>query len=226
QHFRARQSDSRHGGIPGDLGLSACPETRRLWKTRSPKGHATRTPRAGDFLRQRKMRVLSRGPLLHRQPDAQPTRRALLQGTGHQRFDRTVRWRRTNQDSCPAGLERYSALLSRRTVNDLGRHRRVLQSDSRHKADSPGEKRLGGIHAGAVKFRASTGQDALRTMNTRRDFLNLGVKGSAMAATAALLPQAWSAQVDTGDGRNMNSMANSADSNSGVNYKPCFRFGL
>jgi len=35
------------------------------------------------------------------------------------------------------------------------------------------------------------------TMNTRRDFLNLGVKGSAMAAAASLLPQAWSAQVDT-----------------------------
>jgi len=64
------------------------------------------------------------------------------------------------------------------------------------------------------------------TMNTRRDFLNLGVKGSAMAATAALLPRAWSAQVDTGDGRSMNSMANSGDSNSGVHYKPPFRFGL
>jgi D-threo-aldose 1-dehydrogenase len=63
-------------------------------------------------------------------------------------------------------------------------------------------------------------------MSTRRDFLNFGVKGSAMAATAALLPQAWSAQVDTGDGRNMNSMANSADRNSGVHYKPPFRFGL
>ena len=63
-------------------------------------------------------------------------------------------------------------------------------------------------------------------MSTRRDFLNLGVKGSAMAATAAFLPQAWSAQVATGDGRNMNSMANSADSNSGLHYKPPFRFGL
>jgi D-threo-aldose 1-dehydrogenase len=63
-------------------------------------------------------------------------------------------------------------------------------------------------------------------MNTRRDFLNLGVKGSAMAATAAFLPQAWSAQVDPGDGRNMNSMSNSGDSNRGLHYKPPFRFGL
>jgi D-threo-aldose 1-dehydrogenase len=63
-------------------------------------------------------------------------------------------------------------------------------------------------------------------MSTRRDFLNLTVKGSAMAAAAALLPQGLSAQVNTGDGRNMNSMENSADSNSGVHYKPPFRFGL
>lgn len=63
-------------------------------------------------------------------------------------------------------------------------------------------------------------------MNTRRDFLNLGVKGSAMAATVALLPRAWSAGVNAGDRRNMNSMENSADRNSGVHYKPPFRFGL
>ena len=66
----------------------------------------------------------------------------------------------------------------------------------------------------------------LESMSTRRDFLNLAVKGSAMAAAAALLPQGLSAQVNTGDGRNMNSMENSADSNSGVHYKPPFRFGL
>jgi len=63
-------------------------------------------------------------------------------------------------------------------------------------------------------------------MSTRRDCLNLTVKGSAMAAAAALLPQGLSAQVNTGDGRNINSMENSADSNSGVHYKPPFRFGL
>jgi D-threo-aldose 1-dehydrogenase len=58
----------------------------------------------------------------------------------------------------------------------------------------------------------------LESMSTRRDFLNLTVKGSAMAAAAALLPQGLSAQV--------NSMENSADSGSGVHYKPPFRFGL
>jgi D-threo-aldose 1-dehydrogenase len=63
-------------------------------------------------------------------------------------------------------------------------------------------------------------------MSTRRDFFNLTVKGSAMAAAAALLPQGLSAQMNTGDGRNMNSMENSADSNSGVHYKPPFRFCL
>src|ERR1700686_95327 len=62
------------------------------------------------------------------------------------------------------------------------------------------------------------------TMNTRRDFLNLGVKGSAMAA--ALLPRAWSGRINAGDRRNMNSMDNSTDRNSGVHYQPPFRFGL
>lgn len=47
-----------------------------------------------------------------------------------------------------------------------------------------------------------------------------------MAATAAFLPQAWSAQVNTSDSRNMNGMENRADSNSRVHYKPPFRFGL
>ena len=47
-----------------------------------------------------------------------------------------------------------------------------------------------------------------------------------MAATAALLPRSWSAQVNTSDGRNMKPMANSAHSNSGIHYKPPFRFGL
>src|SRR5260370_21263134 len=66
----------------------------------------------------------------------------------------------------------------------------------------------------------------LASTSPRRAFLNLTVKGSAMAAAAALLTQGLSAQVNTGDGRNMNSMENSADSNSGVHYKPPFRFGL
>jgi D-threo-aldose 1-dehydrogenase len=63
-------------------------------------------------------------------------------------------------------------------------------------------------------------------MSTRRDFLNLTVKGSTMAAAAALLPQAVSAQVNTEDGSNMNSIENNSAGNSGVHYKPLFRFGL
>jgi D-threo-aldose 1-dehydrogenase len=47
-----------------------------------------------------------------------------------------------------------------------------------------------------------------------------------MAATAALLPRAWSAHINAGDRRNMNSMENSAGSNIGVHYKPPVRFGL
>jgi D-threo-aldose 1-dehydrogenase len=63
-------------------------------------------------------------------------------------------------------------------------------------------------------------------MSTRRDFLNLAIKGSAMTAAAAVLRGNALSQGNTGEGRNMNSMENSADSNSGVHYKPPFRFDL
>src|SRR6266853_1774260 len=64
------------------------------------------------------------------------------------------------------------------------------------------------------------------SMSTRRDFLNLAVKGSAMTAAAALLPTSASAQGNTGDSRSMNSMENDANSGSNVHYKPPFTFGL
>jgi D-threo-aldose 1-dehydrogenase len=63
-------------------------------------------------------------------------------------------------------------------------------------------------------------------MNTRRDFLNLGVKGSAMAAAAALLPWTKSAQANPADIRSRNHMQNNANSGSSVHYKPAFKFGL
>jgi D-threo-aldose 1-dehydrogenase len=62
-------------------------------------------------------------------------------------------------------------------------------------------------------------------MNTRRDFLNLAVKGSAITAAAALLPGSASALGSAGDSRSMNSMENNTSSNS-VHYKPPFKFGL
>jgi D-threo-aldose 1-dehydrogenase len=63
-------------------------------------------------------------------------------------------------------------------------------------------------------------------MNTRRDFLDLGVKGSAMAAAAALLPWTESAQANPADIRSRNHMQNNANSGSSVHYKPAFKFGL
>src|SRR6267142_163257 len=62
-------------------------------------------------------------------------------------------------------------------------------------------------------------------MSTRRDFLNLAVKGSAITAAAVLLPGSASAQGNTSDGRSMNSMKSNT-SGSNVHYKPPFRFGL
>jgi len=63
-------------------------------------------------------------------------------------------------------------------------------------------------------------------MSTRREFLNLAVKGSAMTVAAALLPGNASAQGNTSDGRSMNSMSNNTSSGSNVHYKPPFKFGL
>src|SRR5713226_7245825 len=55
-------------------------------------------------------------------------------------------------------------------------------------------------------------------MSTRRDFLNLAVRGSALTAAAALPPGSASAQGNTSDGRSMNNMKH--------NYKLPFKFGL
>jgi len=63
-------------------------------------------------------------------------------------------------------------------------------------------------------------------MRTRRDFLNLAVKGSAMSAAAILLPGSALAQGNSGDGRSMKNMKNDANSGSNVHYKLPFKFGL
>jgi D-threo-aldose 1-dehydrogenase len=63
-------------------------------------------------------------------------------------------------------------------------------------------------------------------MRTRREFLNLGIKGSAMATAAALLPESASAHGNAGDNRSMNNMDNQANSASSGHYKPPYRFGL
>jgi D-threo-aldose 1-dehydrogenase len=63
-------------------------------------------------------------------------------------------------------------------------------------------------------------------MSTRRDFLNLAIKGSAMTAAAALLTGSTSAQGNTGDSKSMNNMEDNENSGSNVHYKPPFSFGL
>jgi D-threo-aldose 1-dehydrogenase len=60
-------------------------------------------------------------------------------------------------------------------------------------------------------------------MSTRRDFLNLAVKGSAMTATVAVLPGTPYALLNPGDSRSMNMNDNATSS---VHYKPPFAFGL
>jgi len=63
-------------------------------------------------------------------------------------------------------------------------------------------------------------------MRTRRDFLNLAVKGSAMSAAATLLSGSALAQGNSSDGRSMKNMKNDANSGSNVHYKLPFKFGL
>jgi len=63
-------------------------------------------------------------------------------------------------------------------------------------------------------------------MSTRREFLSVAVKGSAMTAAAALLPGSASAQGNTSEGGSMNKMTNNTSSDSNVHYKPPFKFGL
>ena len=63
-------------------------------------------------------------------------------------------------------------------------------------------------------------------MSTRRDFLNLAVKGSAMTA-AALLPGGALAQRHANDGRSTNTMkTNTSSGSNNAHYKQPFRFGL
>jgi D-threo-aldose 1-dehydrogenase len=63
-------------------------------------------------------------------------------------------------------------------------------------------------------------------MSTRREFLNVAVKGSAVAAAAALLPGSVLAQGNKSDGRSLINMNNDTSSSSNVRYKPPFKFGL
>src|SRR6201996_9503480 len=61
-------------------------------------------------------------------------------------------------------------------------------------------------------------------MSTRRDFLGVTVKGSAMALATALLPKSSFAS-SASDVNGSNSMDQTVDSNNG-HYKPPFRFGI
>jgi D-threo-aldose 1-dehydrogenase len=64
-------------------------------------------------------------------------------------------------------------------------------------------------------------------MSTRRDFLNLAVKGSAMTAATALLPGSTSAQRHADDGRSTSAMkTNTSSGGNDPHYKPPLKFGL
>jgi D-threo-aldose 1-dehydrogenase len=62
-------------------------------------------------------------------------------------------------------------------------------------------------------------------MNTRRDFLSVTVKGSAMAVASALLPESTSA-LGASEMIGSNSMEQAGSSGNKGHYKPPFRFGI
>jgi D-threo-aldose 1-dehydrogenase len=62
-------------------------------------------------------------------------------------------------------------------------------------------------------------------MNTRRDFLSVTVKGSAMAVASALLPESTSA-LGASEMIGSNSMEQAVSSGNKGHYKPPFRFGI
>src|SRR6266446_6343941 len=62
-------------------------------------------------------------------------------------------------------------------------------------------------------------------MNTRRDFLSVTVKGSAMALATALLPESTSA-LGASEMIGSSSMEQPASSGNKAHYKPPFRFGI
>ncbi len=62
-------------------------------------------------------------------------------------------------------------------------------------------------------------------MSTRRDFLSVTVKGSAMAVATALLPRTASAS-GASDMNGSNSMEQPVSSGKKGHYKPPFRFGI
>jgi D-threo-aldose 1-dehydrogenase len=70
----------------------------------------------------------------------------------------------------------------------------------------------------------------MQNMNTRRDFLNLAAKGSAMIAAGALLPAAsaqGSAASDRSSDASLNSPQSSASTTStSPHFKPRFKFGI
>ena len=78
-------------------------------------------------LRQGTMRHLPPGPVLHRQLDARPAGRALLQDANDQRPG--GHHTGADQDLPPARHQGVAAVLPRRPAADAGRHGRVLQPD-------------------------------------------------------------------------------------------------
>src|SRR5882757_304301 len=63
-------------------------------------------------------------------------------------------------------------------------------------------------------------------MTSRREFLNLAMKGSALTAAAALMPGGPLAARNTNEKAGTNAAQNAADTSPQRHYKPPFKFGM
>ncbi len=102
QRARARQPGALHGRVPGPARLPAGAQARPVRQARSRQGDRGRAARPGGVLRQGPVLGLPHAAVLHRQPDAQPAGRAVLQAADDQRPHGHRRTARSRPSRCAA----------------------------------------------------------------------------------------------------------------------------
>ena len=103
---RPRQPGAPHGRVPEPARLPAGAQAEHPRAARPREDQRGRAARRGAVLRQGAVLDLPRAAVLHRQPDAQPAGRALLQGDGSSTAARRRRTARSRPSRCAASRTR------------------------------------------------------------------------------------------------------------------------